>query len=51
MHTDHHLTRCVSTFGYLTGTIASGLALLRMVDPELESPAAEDLAVPAGFLF
>ncbi len=48
MHTDHHLTRCVSTFGYLTGTIASGLALLRMVDPELESPAAEDLACAGG---
>lgn len=48
MHGDHKLARSAALFGYLTGTIASGVALLRMVDPELESPAAGDLAWAGG---
>lgn len=48
MHADHQLARYVATFGYLTGTIAAAIALLRMVDPELDSPAAEDLACAGG---
>ncbi len=48
MHDDHKLARSAALFGYLTGTIASGVALLRMVDPELESPAAGNLAWAGG---
>ena len=48
MHGDHKLARSAALFGYLTGNIASGVALLRMVDPELESPAAGDLAWAGG---
>ncbi len=48
MYTGHQLARSAAVFGYLTGTIASGMALLRMVDPELDTPAAEDLACAGG---
>lgn len=48
MHADQQLARSAATFGYLTGTIASAVALLRMVEPELNSPAAEDLACAGG---
>lgn len=46
--TGHHLARNAAVFGFLTGTIASGLALLRMVDPELDTPVAEELACAGG---
>jgi ESS family glutamate:Na+ symporter len=48
MYTGHHLARNAAVFGFLTGTIASGLALLRMVDPELDTPVAEELACAGG---
>ena len=40
----------VVAFGALTGTATTGLALLRMLDPQLEGPAARNyvLAVPAA---
>ncbi len=48
MQPDYPLERAVSTFGLLTGTITAGLALLRMVDPRLETPVAEDLGFASG---
>lgn len=48
VHAEHHLTRAAAVFGYLTGTIASGVALLRMVDPGFDTPAAEELAWAGG---
>ena len=48
MYTRHRLARMAAVFGYLTGTIASGVALLRMADPEFDSPAVEDLAWAGG---
>jgi len=48
MYRRHHLARNAAAFGYLTGTIASGLALLRMVDPELDTPVADELAWAGG---
>lgn len=42
----------VVTYGSLTGTATTGLALLRMLDPQLEGPAARNyvLAVPLSAL-
>ena len=44
----HQLARAASLFGFLTGTIASGVALMRMVDPHFDTPAAEELAWASG---
>ena len=38
----------VAFFGMLTGTISTGMALLREVDPDLESGAAENLVFGSG---
>ncbi|KIG18073.1 Sodium/glutamate symporter [Enhygromyxa salina] len=42
----------IVTYGSLTGTATTGLALLRMLDPQLEGPAARNyvLAVPLSAL-
>ncbi|MDD5764822.1 MAG: sodium/glutamate symporter [Candidatus Marinimicrobia bacterium] len=45
---DYHFERFVGIFGEMTGTINSGLVLIRIVDPEYRSPAAEDLAYGGG---
>ena len=36
-------------FGMLTGTISSGVLLLRELDPELETPAANNLVAGSSF--
>ncbi len=48
MHRDYHFERMLSSFGLLAGTVASGLALLRVVDPHFETPVAEDLVYAGG---
>lgn len=48
MHLDYHFERMLASFGLLTGTVASGLALLRVVDPHFETPVAEDLVYAGG---
>lgn len=48
MHRDYHFERIVSSFGLLAGTVTSGLALLRVVDPHFETPVAEDLVYAGG---
>ena len=35
-------------FGMLTGTVSTGMALLKGVDPKLESPVAEELVIGSG---
>jgi ESS family glutamate:Na+ symporter len=45
---DFHFERFVGIFGEMTGTINSGLVLIRVTDPEFSSPAAEDLAYGGG---
>ncbi len=35
-------------FAQMTGTIASGLALLRVTDPEYRSPVAQELVLSSG---
>lgn len=39
----HSIERMVAIFGTITGTASTGLILLRMVDPELKSPAMKEL--------
>lgn len=39
----------LSMYGMLTGTISSGVLLLREIDPDFESPAANNLIVGSGF--
>jgi ESS family glutamate:Na+ symporter len=46
--TDHPFERYVGVYGEMTGTIASGLALVRVTDPELATPVAQDLGLGSG---
>ena len=39
----------ISMFGMMTGTISSGILLLREVDPDLATPAANNLVVGSSF--
>ena len=39
----------IAMFGMLTGTISSGVLLLREIDPDLSTPAANQLLVGSGF--
>jgi ESS family glutamate:Na+ symporter len=38
-------------YGALTGTISTGLALLRVLDPHFETPAAADYMYSTGITF
>jgi glutamate:Na+ symporter, ESS family len=51
MHLNYHFERAVTDYGALTGTITSGLALLRIIDPELETPVAIDRVYSGGIVF
>lgn len=44
----HHLENILALYGMLTGTISTGLALLREVDPNFRSEAAENLVLGSG---
>ncbi len=48
MHIDHNYERMLASFGLVTGTVTSGLALLRVVDANFETPVAEDLVYAGG---
>lgn len=39
----------VSMYGMMTGTISSGVLLLREIDPQLETPAANNLVIGSSF--
>lgn len=43
--TDYAFERSMALFGYVTGTGASGLLLLRIVDPEFKSPVAMEVGL------
>jgi ESS family glutamate:Na+ symporter len=45
----YRFERALSLYGLLTGTVSSGLALLRVVDPEYRTPVAGDLVLGSGF--
>lgn len=48
---DHPFHRALLVFGVSTGTLSSGLALLRVLDPDFETPVASDYTYAAGLVF
>jgi ESS family glutamate:Na+ symporter len=51
MFRDHIFQRTILIYGAMTGTLPTGLALLRVIDPELESPASSDYMYAVGIVF
>jgi ESS family glutamate:Na+ symporter len=49
--TDHRFLRTLLVYGVSTGTLSTGLALLRVVDPDFETPVATDYTYAAGITF
>lgn len=48
---DNQFNRTLMLFGSATGTMPTGLSLLRVVDPNFESPAAQDFIYGTGLVF
>lgn len=46
---DYYREGLISMYGMLTGTIGSGVLLLREIDPELGTPAANNLVVGSSY--
>ena len=46
---DYYREGLISMYGMLTGTIGSGILLLREMDPELKTPAADNLVVGSSY--
>ena len=46
---DYYYEGLFSMYGMLTGTISSGVLLLREIDPEYETPAANNLIIGSSF--
>ncbi|NBB90010.1 MAG: sodium:glutamate symporter [Spirochaetes bacterium] len=51
LFTDHKFHRMLLIFGVSTGTLSTGLALLRVIDPDFETPVASDYTYAAGITF
>lgn len=51
MFIDHRFQRMLLVFGVSTGTLSTGLALLRVVDPHFETPVASDYTYASGLTF
>ncbi|MCK4542108.1 MAG: sodium:glutamate symporter [Spirochaetales bacterium] len=49
--TDHRFHRTLIIFGAATGTMPTGLALLRVIDPEFATPVASDYVYASGITF
>ena len=48
---DHRFQRMLIIYGASTGTMPTGLALLRVIDPYFETPAASDFMYSTGLTF
>ena len=48
---EHRFQRAMIIYGAATGTLPTGLALLRILDPEFETPAAVDYMYGSGVAF
>lgn len=46
---DYYYEGLLSMYGMMTGTISSGVLLLRELDPQLETPAANNLVIGSSF--
>lgn len=51
LFTDRRFERMLMIYGCSTGTLSTGLALLRVLDPEFRSPVAADYMKSAGITF
>ncbi len=51
LFSDYKFERTILLYGVLTGTLPSGLTLLRVVDPEFKTPVASDYIPAAGLTF
>ena len=51
MFPDHRFARTIIVYGAATGTLATGLALLRVIDPDFESPVAADYMPASAIVF
>ena len=49
VYPDYYYEGLISMYGMLTGTISSGVLLLREIDPDLATPAANNLVVGSSF--
>lgn len=48
---DHRYERMIMIFGVSTGTLSTGLALLRILDPEFKTRVSSDYMLSAGLTF
>ncbi len=48
---NHKFGRAIMMYGNMTGTLTTGIALLRIVDPEFETPVASDYMFSNGITF
>lgn len=48
---DHRFERMIMLFGVSTGTLSTGLALLRIVDPEFKTKVSRDYMLASGLTF
>jgi ESS family glutamate:Na+ symporter len=51
LFTDHRFDRVIMFYGNMTGTLSTGLALLRVIDPQFETPVATDYMYGSGITF
>jgi ESS family glutamate:Na+ symporter len=51
MFKDYTFYRTILIYGAMTGTLPTGLALLRMVDHDFETPASSDYMYAVGLMF
>ena len=49
VYPDYYYEGLISMFGMLTGTISSGVLLLREIDPDLATPSANNLVIGSSF--
>jgi ESS family glutamate:Na+ symporter len=51
MFKDYIFYRTILIYGAMTGTLPTGLALLRMIDHDFETPASSDYMYAVGIMF
>ena len=51
VYRDHKFDWTLMIYGNMTGTLSTGLAFLRIIDPDFESPVATDYMYSTGITF
>ena len=49
VYKDYYYEGLISMYGMMTGTISSGVILLREIDPQMKTPAANNMVVGSSF--